>query len=135
MFWVYSKFISTREKAVLFAFFNGYAYLLLSGDKYLTPEHWNWVQSSAIILLIASRIPQIMTNFQNKSTGQLAFFTFILNFLGGVARLGTVMVETSDFMYQLPFFIGVFLNGVIVAQFLLYWNNKVVQLVPTPLAK
>jgi len=46
-----------------------------------------------------------------------------LNFLGGLARLATVLVETDDFMYQLQFIVGVALNGVIVLQFALYWNN------------
>jgi mannose-P-dolichol utilization defect 1 len=77
-----------------------------------------------MILLIISRIPQIITNFLNKSTGQLAFFTFLLNFLGGIARLGTVLVETSDFAYQLPYYIGTSLSGILVLQFLLYWNSS-----------
>jgi mannose-P-dolichol utilization defect protein 1 len=76
-----------------------------------------------MILLIISRIPQIITNFLNKSTGQLAFFTFLLNFLGGIARLGTVLVETSDFSYQLPYYVGTSLSGILVIQFLLYWNS------------
>ena len=69
-------------------------------------------------------MPTLLTNFHSKSTGQLAFFTFLLNFLGGVARLGTVLIETDDFMYQLQYFIGVGLNGILVAQFFLYWNNS-----------
>ena len=31
----------------------------------------------------------------------MAFFSFFLNFLGAIARLGTVLVETDDFMFQL----------------------------------
>lgn len=76
------------------------------------------------MLVVLSRVPQIITNFKNKSTGQLAFFTFLLSFLGGVARLGTVMLETDDFLYQLQYIIGVFLGGIIVGQFLLYWNTN-----------
>ena len=71
-----------------------------------------------------SRVPQIIANYRNQSTGQLAFFTFLLSFLGVVARLGTVMLETDDFLYQLQFILSVFLNGVIVLQFILYWNSK-----------
>ena len=48
-----------------------------------------------------SRLPQIYTNFRNKSTGQLAFFTFFLGFAGSAARLATVLVETDDFLYRL----------------------------------
>ena len=70
-----------------------------------------------------SRLPQIYTNFRNKSTGQLAFFTFFLGFAGSAARLATVLVETDDFLYRLQYIIGTALNGMLVAQFLLYWNS------------
>ena len=71
-----------------------------------------------------SRVPQIIANYRNQSTGQLAFFTFFLSFLGVIARLGTVLLETDDFLYQLQYILALFLNGVIVLQFILYWNNK-----------
>jgi mannose-P-dolichol utilization defect protein 1 len=71
---------------------------------------------------IAARLPQIITNFSNKSTGALAFFTCLLNFLGATARLGTVMVESDDFMFRLPYLIGFTLNAVIIIQFFIYWN-------------
>lgn len=123
MFWVYSKTISALEKAVLFVLFSAYTFVLFQGSTYLGDAQWALVQQSNMLLMVGSRVPQILTNFSNKSTGQLAFFTFILNFLGGVARLATVLVETDDFLYQLQFILGVSLNGIIVIQFLLYWNN------------
>jgi mannose-P-dolichol utilization defect protein 1 len=73
---------------------------------------------------LLSRVPQIIANYRNQSTGQLAFFTFFLSFLGVIARLGTVLLETDDFLYQLQFILALFLNGIIVLQFALYWNNK-----------
>lgn len=123
LFWVYSKTISLPEKAGLFSLFTAYAFVLFSGNRFLGDRDWNLVQQSNMFLLVLSRVPQIVTNFQNKSTGQLAFFTFLLNFLGGVARLGTVLIETDDFMYQLQFIISVGLNGILVLQFLIYWNT------------
>jgi mannose-P-dolichol utilization defect protein 1 len=124
LFWVYSTKISSAEKAGLFTLFTAYAYVLFQGDTFLGDDQWQLVQKSNMFLMVSSRVPQILTNFQNQSTGQLAFFTFILNFLGGIARLATVLVETDDFMYQLQFIIGVALNGIIVLQFVLYWNNS-----------
>lgn len=123
LFWVYSKTIPAAEKAVLFLAFTAYAYVLFSADAFLGDAAWKAVQQSNMFIMVLSRVPQIVTNFQSKSTGQLAFFTFLLNFLGGVARLGTVLIETDDFMYQLQYFIGVALNGILVSQFLLYWKN------------
>jgi len=66
-----------------------------------------------------------LTNFRNKTTGNLAFLTFFLGFAGALARLATVLAETDDFLYRLQYVIGAALNGMIVAQFLMYWNNKV----------
>lgn len=81
------------------------------------------ISSSSGVIIICSRVPQIMTNFRNGSTGQLAFISFMLSFLGCVARLGTVLVETDDIYFQAQFFLSTALNGVIVFQFLLYWNS------------
>lgn len=123
MFWVYAKEIGAAEKAGMFALFASYAFILFSGDRFLTQEHWKLVQQSNLALSLLSRVPQILTNFSNKSTGQLAFFTFFLSFVGVVARLGTVLIETDDFLYQLQYILSVILNGIIVLQFVLYWNN------------
>jgi mannose-P-dolichol utilization defect protein 1 len=115
LFWVYSKDITTLEKLLLFLFFSGYSFVLFSGSAFLTADHWNLIQKSNLGLSLLSRVPQIITNFANKSTGQLAFFTFLLSFLGVVARLGTVLIETDDFMYQLQYILSTVLNGIIVA--------------------
>lgn len=108
---------------MLFVVFSAYSFVLFSGDRFMTPALWGITQSSNMFIMILSKIPQIITNFNAKSTGQLSFFTFLLNFLGGIARLGTVILETNDIMYLSGFVLSVFLNGIIVAQFLLYWNT------------
>jgi len=48
----------------------------------------------------------------------------LLSFLGVIARLGTVLFETDNFLYQLQYILSVVLNGIIVLQFILYWNNS-----------
>ena len=53
----------------------------------------------------------------------MAFATFLLNFLGSIARLGTVLVESDDFMFRLQYIVGFFLNTMIIIQFALYWNT------------
>jgi hypothetical protein len=45
------------------------------------------------IILMSARVPQILQNFQTKSTGQLSIITFAANTLGCVARLFTTMQE------------------------------------------
>jgi prolipoprotein diacylglyceryltransferase len=59
-----------------------------------------------------------------KSTGQMAFATFLLTFLGSVARLGTVLVESDDFMFKLQYIVGFILNLMIIIQFALYWSSS-----------
>lgn len=69
-------------------------------------------------------MPQIINTFRLGTTGQLAFASFFLNFAGSGARLWTVYVESDDFMFRLQFFIGFFLNTIIMIQFAMYWNAK-----------
>jgi len=47
-----------------------------------------------------------------------------LGFGGSLARLGTVLVETDDLIYLISFLVAVSLNGILVLQFVLYWNNS-----------
>ena len=54
----------------------------------------------------------------------MAFFTFFLNFVGGIARLGTVLIESDDFMFRLQYISGVALSTMIIIQFALYWNSQ-----------
>jgi len=46
----------------------------------------------------------------------------MLSFLGSVARLGTVLVESDDFMFKLQYIVGFILNLMIIIQFGLYWS-------------
>jgi len=124
LFWTFSKEIGAAEKAGLAIGLSAYSFVLFSGDKFLSKDAWDNVQRSNLVLSLLSRVPQIIANYRNQSTGQLAFFTFLLSFVGVIARLGTVLMETDDFLYQLQFILSVFLNGVIVLQFILYWNNN-----------
>ena len=54
----------------------------------------------------------------------MAFFTFLLAFVGSVARLGTVLIESDDYLFKLQYIIGCLLNTIIILQFALYWNNS-----------
>lgn len=53
----------------------------------------------------------------------MAFATFLLSFLGSTARLGTVLVESDDFMFKLQYIVGWVLNFLIIIQFALYWKS------------
>jgi len=103
-------------------FFAAYAFLLFQ-DKHLTEEVWGIVASSNIFFMCISRLPR---SGLTSRTSPLA--SCLLHLLPLVrrqrCRLGTVLVETSDLLFQLQFIMAVLLNGIIVLQFFLYWNNK-----------
>ncbi|TNV74093.1 hypothetical protein FGO68_gene5434 [Halteria grandinella] len=123
LIWKYNPKITRLEKIICSSVFLAYSYLLLS-NKYLSDAHWSIVAKTNIILLILSRLPQILVNFRNRSTGQLSFVSFLLSFAGYIARLTTVLIETDDILYKLQYVTGTTLTGVLIAQFLLYWNNN-----------
>ena len=75
-------------------------------------------------MMIISKVPQIITIFNHGSTGNLAFITFLLNFLGIIARFATVIIESDDFMLHLQNGIALFLNTVFMIQFAMYWNSN-----------
>ena len=103
LFWPYNKSVGILEKMVIFAFLVGYAVLLFDplGKGILTEEHFKMITSASTVMNVMAKVPQIYTIFSNKSTGALAFFSFFLNFAGSVARLGTVLIESDDFMFRL----------------------------------
>lgn len=72
-------------------------------------------------LIISSRVPQIITNMQQKSTGQLSLPTYFLQFAGSSIRIFTTIQEVG---YDLPllsgFIIGASLNGILLLQIIIY---------------
>ncbi|KAM3144132.1 PQ-loop repeat-containing protein 3 [Paramecium bursaria] len=52
-----------------------------------------------IQLVLMSRLPQILLNIKNKSTGQLAFLTQIQNQAGVITRTFTLYVSSGDWLY------------------------------------
>lgn len=122
LIWYYDKTCTTYEQLGFSLFVAVYSSILFSES---TPESmWYYVSSSTLFLSLLSKVPQIWTNFQNKSTGHLAFFTFFLMFLGTIARAATVFFESSDPMLRAQQGLALALNGILVVQFALYWNNK-----------
>jgi len=57
----------------------------------------------------------------------MAFASFLLAFLGSIARLGTVLVESDDFMFKFQYIVGCLLNTIIITQFGLYWNSSKIE--------
>ena len=112
LIWTYNKSIGFVEKLCVFLFFSAYAFALFT--NIFTVEQWVVISSSNTALTVFSKLPQVITNFRMSSTGQMAFLTFLLNFLGSIARVGTVLMESDDFMFRLQYLVGLFLNTIII---------------------
>ncbi|KAJ0408431.1 hypothetical protein ATCC90586_008369 [Pythium insidiosum] len=95
----------------------------LSAGMLMTPPEFQWVLASAgIPVTIVARIPQVIANFKQGHTGQLAFVTLALNFGGTVARLFTTLQETGDPVQLAGFGVAIVLNGLLVLQVLMFWG-------------
>ncbi|KAG2227098.1 hypothetical protein INT45_003828 [Circinella minor] len=92
---------------------------------YIVPS---WVMSSlygaTIPIGLASKVPQIYTNFANKSTGQLSVFAVVTYFAGTAARVFTTMTELDDPLMLYGNMLACVLNGILLIQVLLYWGKK-----------
>jgi mannose-P-dolichol utilization defect protein 1 len=79
---------------------------------------------TAVTLLgVTSRVPQIYSNFKNKSTGQLAAATVLLTAAGAVARSFTTWKEVKDPNLMTGALIAVVLNLILAGQMLMYWSK------------
>ena len=124
LIWKYDKSIGMVEKFIFTASLSAYMFVLFS-DTMIPEESWVLISSSTVLFGLASRVPQIWSNYQAQSTGQLAFITFILAWTGSAARLGTVFAESDDIWYRMPFCMGFSTLSIILLQFFLYWSKDI----------
>ncbi|RLN57120.1 hypothetical protein BBJ28_00004499 [Nothophytophthora sp. Chile5] len=95
----------------------------LGAGMFAIPPEYQWLLASAgIPVSIVARIPQILSNFKQGHTGQLAIITLVLNLGGSIARLFTTMQETGDPVQIAGFGVAILLNGTLVLQVLLFWG-------------
>jgi mannose-P-dolichol utilization defect protein 1 len=91
----------------------------------IVPVHVHEMLLSVTTLIsIASRLPQIYTNYKRKSTGQLAFLTFFLAFGGSAARMLTTFInvpaDKGKAMILGQYAVATLLNLAVMAQMYLY---------------
>lgn len=82
------------------------------------------LQVSTLPLSVFSKLPQIMTNYRNRSTGQLSAFAVISQIAGCVARLFTTATEVGDNILFLGFAVALVLNIIVGAQLWMYWDSE-----------
>ena len=77
-----------------------------------------------IPLTLSSKLPQILSNHAQGSTGQLSAFLVFNSFVGCAARVYTTVMETGDRVILVGFLAAMGLNGVLAAQMGYYWNVR-----------
>jgi mannose-P-dolichol utilization defect protein 1 len=75
------------------------------------------------VLMLTARLPQIVSNYSNKSTGVLSVITQTLNVLGTLARVFTTTQEVDDFGLLATVLLAFVLNLIILLQIFMYWKN------------
>lgn len=87
------------------------------GSLQLPPSLWSFLPLSNLPLLLISRIPQIIQNFKQGSTGQLSGITTFLTFAGSLARVFTTIQEVGwDFSLLIGYFLGFATSGLLLFQ-------------------
>lgn len=81
------------------------------------------IYASNILITLGARLPQIYAIYSAGSTGNNAFITWFLNFGGTLARLFTTLQEVDDVMALAVIIASCVCNGIIVFQFVIYWNS------------
>ena len=75
------------------------------------------------VLFMVARLPQIISNFRARSTGQLTIFTYLLNTVGCVVRIFTTLQEGGGATMLRTYIISLSLNLTLISQILIFGNK------------
>ena len=98
-------------------------YALIVSDSLIPESAMNYLQAGAGALSIASKLPQIVTVYQQGGTGQLSAFAVFNYLAGSLSRIFTTLQEVDDNLILYGFIVGFALNAVLAAQMVYYWNS------------
>ncbi|EKE42871.1 hypothetical protein ENUP19_0052G0016 [Entamoeba nuttalli] len=83
------------------------------------------LQALTIPFFILAKVPQIYSNFVEKSTGSLSLITTIGLAAGNVIRIFTTLKEMDgDFTMLISYTLGALVNIIIIIQILIYGNKS-----------
>lgn len=119
------------QKSAAFAFLTfmlAFVYILIDPTKtgLISEQNMVLLQGLTIPLSLFSKVPQVMANYKNKSTGQLSVFSVVNYLMGSLARVFTTIQEVNDPLILSSFVGATVLNAILAIQVVLYWNNKTV---------
>lgn len=90
-------------------------------------EMMTLLQTASVGLFVASKVPQIISNFRDRSTGKLSAITFFLSTAGAGARVFTTLQEVNDQVILLSAVLGFSLNLIITLQIFIFGDRSATQ--------
>ena len=99
------------------------AYAMMSSDTLVSTSQMTQLQTVAGLLGVASKLPQILANYQQGGTGQLSAFAVFNYLAGSLSRIFTTLQEVDDKLILYGFIAGFTLNAILAAQMVYYWNS------------
>ena len=123
LFPIYSKNFSKGQVLSFLPLF-----MMIAAMLYVREDIAQWTVYILITLSMlfimqgfSAKLFQIREIWKLKSTGSVSFITYFLLFMGAVARLITILIEGKE---NTPYLVHmgqmIILNGVVLAQFLIY---------------
>ena len=97
--------------------------LALATPSVITHSTLTFLQALTIPISLASKVPQMLELYKDKSRGQLSSIVVFAQLLGTIARVFTTMTETSDKLLLYGFGLATLFNAAIAAQVVYYWNG------------
>ncbi|KAH4005430.1 mannose-P-dolichol utilization defect 1-like protein [Parastagonospora nodorum] len=94
----------------------------LFNEQWVGAERLSLLQATAGVLGVASKVPQILTIWQEGGTGQLSAFAVVNYLLGSLTRIFTTLQEVDDPLILYGFVAGFVLNLILFLQVVYYWN-------------
>ncbi|KAF5649201.1 mannose-P-dolichol utilization defect 1 [Fusarium sp. NRRL 25303] len=94
----------------------------LFAENFVDAQTLSYLQAGAGVLSVASKLPQILTIFQQGGTGQLSAFAVFNYLAGSLSRIFTTLQEVDDKLILYGFVSGFVLNAILALQMIFYWN-------------
>ncbi|SPJ79620.1 related to mannose-P-dolichol utilization defect 1 protein [Fusarium torulosum] len=94
----------------------------LFAENIVDAQTLSYLQAGAGVLSVASKLPQILTIFQQGGTGQLSAFAVFNYLAGSLSRIFTTLQEVDDKLILYGFVSGFALNAILALQMIFYWN-------------
>lgn len=113
----------TAQAGAFLAAVGSAVYALIVSDTLVSNAQMTNLQAGAGALSIASKLPQILTVYSQGGTGQLSAFAVFNYLFGSLTRIYTTLQEVDDKLILYGFIAGFFLNAVLAAQMVYYWNS------------